>query len=166
VVIQKFVIWNTLLVVETRSNTEDSQKILEEMLAWGAERFGFHYRPAMIKRYGYVSDLAFYSDSPLLNVSSPIAHLAKKTSKVLSEIWGKAVDYEVLNINVGHDPEARKYGIAPFSIARRAEAQFSENKYFSEAPLPTDVHIKFLEEYERDILGLAASIGTPIKTSR
>ena len=29
-VIQKFVIWNMLLVVETRSNTEDSKQILEE----------------------------------------------------------------------------------------------------------------------------------------
>src|ERR1700688_297943 len=33
-VIQKFVIWNTLLVVETRSNTENSRKILEGMLVW------------------------------------------------------------------------------------------------------------------------------------
>jgi hypothetical protein len=46
---------------------------------------------------------------------------------------------------------ARKYQIAPFSIARRAEARFSEDKYYSEAPLPTDMHISLLEEFEESI---------------
>jgi hypothetical protein len=46
---------------------------------------------------------------------------------------------------------ARKYGIAPFSITRRAESRFSENKYFSEAPLPTDIHISLLEEFEAEV---------------
>jgi hypothetical protein len=46
---------------------------------------------------------------------------------------------------------SRKYGIASFLITHRAEARFSENKYFSEAPLPTDMHIAFLEEYEAGI---------------
>jgi hypothetical protein len=44
----------------------------------------------------------------------------------------------------------RKYGIASFSITRRAEARFSENKYFSEAPLPTDLHLKLLEQFEAE----------------
>ena len=50
-VIQKFVIWNTLLVVETRSNTADSKRILEEMLAWGPQKFGLNYRPGMISQF-------------------------------------------------------------------------------------------------------------------
>jgi hypothetical protein len=149
-VIQKFVIWNTLLVVETRSNTDDSKKILEDMLTWGAEKLGLDYRSGMIKRFAYVSDLSFYSDVPLLSVSPILTSLAAKTSKALSDIWQEPVQYEPLNLVVGHDPMARKYGIAPFSITRRAESRFSENKYFSEAPLPTDVHWKFLEEYERE----------------
>jgi hypothetical protein len=154
-VIQKFVIWNTLLVVETRSNTDDSKKILEDMLAWGAEKFGLNYRAGMISRFAYVSDLSFYSDFPLLSVSPTLAALAAKTGKALSDIWQEPVQYEPLNLTVGHDPMARKYGIAPFSITRRAESRFSENKYFSEAPLPTDMHWKFLEEYERDLASAA-----------
>lgn len=150
--INKFVIWNTLLVVETRSSTDDSQKILEEMLIWGAEKFGLNYKRGMIKRFAYVSDLTFYSDYSFLGVSSGVTNLAAKTSKVLSEIWQEPIQYEPLNISVGHDPMARKNGIAPFSIARRAESRFSDNKYFSEAPLPTDIHIKFLEEFEKELI--------------
>jgi hypothetical protein len=149
--IQKFVIWNTLLVVETRSNTTDSKQILEEMLEWGAAKFGLTYRPGMIKRFAYVSDLSFYSEVQLLDVSPALRNLAAKTSQALSEIWQEPVEYTPINLAVGHDPMARKYAIAPFSIARRAEARFSENKYFSEAPLPTDMHISLLEKFEVDI---------------
>jgi len=59
--IQKFTVFNTLLIVETRSNTDDSKQILEDALAWAAEKFGLTYRPGMIKRFAYVSDLTFYS---------------------------------------------------------------------------------------------------------
>jgi hypothetical protein len=150
-VIQKLVIWNTVLVVETRSNTNDSKKLLEDMLLWGVEKFGLNYRPGMIKRFAYVSDLTFYSDVPLLSVSPALKTLAEKSSKALSEIWQEPVRYEPINLVIGHDPMARKYGIAPFSITRRAEARFSENKYFSEAPLPTDMHLSLLEEFESSI---------------
>jgi hypothetical protein len=157
-IIEKFVIWNTLLVVETRSSTTDSKQILEDMLLWGAEKFGLNYKPGMIKRFGYVSDLSFYSDVPLLNLSPVLKKLAAQTSEQLTEIWQEPVHYEPLSISVGHDPMARKYGIAPFLITRRAEAKFSENKYFSEAPLPTDVHLRFLEQYEKDVVASSASL--------
>jgi hypothetical protein len=149
--IQKFVIWTSLLVLETRSSTADSKQILEEMLSWGAVNAGLNYKPGMIKRFGYVSDLTFYSDVPILSVNPALTKLAVKTSIALSEIWQEPVHYEPANLAVAHDPMARKYGIAPFSISRRAESRFSENKYFSEAPLPTDEHISLLEEFEAEI---------------
>jgi hypothetical protein len=150
-VIAKAVIFSTLLVVDTRSSTDDSKNILEDILTWTAEKFGFNYRPGMIKRFAYVSDLSFYSDAPLLSVSPALTNLAEKTSKLLSGIWQEPVHYEPINLIVGHDPMSRKYGVAPFSIARRAEARFSENKYFSEAPLPTDMHLSMLEEFEAEV---------------
>jgi hypothetical protein len=86
-----------------------------------------------------------------LGVSPALAKLAAKTSTALTDIWQEPVQYETTNLAVGHDPMARKYGIAPFSITHRAESRFSENKYFSEAPLPTDTHISLLEEFEAEI---------------
>jgi len=147
-VIQKFVIWSSLLVIETRSSTADSKQILEDMLLWGAANLGLDYNPGMIKRFGYVSDLTFYSDVPILSGNPALAKLAAKTSAALSEIWQEPIHYEPANLAVGHDPMARKYGIAPFTITHRAESRFSDNKYFSEAPLPTDLHISLLEEFE------------------
>jgi hypothetical protein len=69
---KKFVIWNSILVVETRSNTADSKQILEEALLWGAGRFGLNYKPGMIKRFAYVSGLTFHSDVSSFNTNPAV----------------------------------------------------------------------------------------------
>jgi hypothetical protein len=149
-IIQKFVIWNTILVVETRSSTTDSKQILEEILVWATARFGLKFKPGMIKRFAYVSDLTFHSDVPILAGNPAITRLATETSKAVSEIWQEPVQYEPMGVGVGHDPLSRRYAIASFMISHRAESRFTENKYFSEAPLPTDKHIALLEQFEAD----------------
>lgn len=149
--ISKLVIWPNILVLETTSSTDDSKALLEELLMWGKEKFSLVYEPGMIRRYGYVSDLTFYSDVPMLSLSPLLDRIARKTSDALSEIWNEPVNYEPIDLKVGHDPLKRKWGIAPFQITRRAETEFSANKYFSEAPIPTNLHISLLEEYEAGI---------------
>jgi hypothetical protein len=151
-VIGKFTIFDALLVMETRSNTSDSEQLIEDMLLWGVAKLGFTYVPGSIKRHAYISDLTFYSDVPLLGAASqPLLDLASKTSAALTEIWQESVQFHPANLAVGHDPMARSHGIAPFVITHRAESRYSENKYFSEAPLPTDMHIEFLEEFEAGV---------------
>jgi hypothetical protein len=53
-------------------------------------------------------------------------------------------------------PLSRKYGIASFSMSYGGESKFSENTYFSEAPLPTDRHMALLEEFEAGMKRLRA----------
>lgn len=149
--ITKFVIWSSVLVLETNSNTDDSKEIIEEFLKWGKEKFNLTFEPGMIRRYGYISDLAFYSDAPILSPSPLLERIGQKTGKALTDIWQEPVHYEPFDLKIGHDPLARKWGIAPFQITRRAETEFSANKYFSEAPLPTNLHISLLQEYEEGI---------------
>jgi len=145
-------IYDTLIKLETRSNTEDSKQLIEELLLWGAAKFDLNYKPGSIKKFGYISDLTFYSDVPILDAAcQPFIDLAAKTSAALTEFWQEPVQYYPANLAVGHDPMVRKNGIAPFTIAHRAETRWSEHKYFSEAPLPTDMHIAFLESFETGI---------------
>lgn len=152
--ITKFVIWPNILVLETRTSTDDSKSLLEDILLWGRDKFKLTYEPGMIKKYGYVSDLTFHSEAPVLSVSPLMDLIARKMSASLTEIWQEPIQYEPLDLKVGHDPLTRKWGIAPFQITRRAESPFSAKKYFSEAPLPTDLHISLLEEYEAGIIEL------------
>jgi hypothetical protein len=149
--IQKFAIWSTLLVLETRVDTNVSQSIIEEILQWAKGEFGINYSSTSIKRFGYISDVTFYSDEPILDVNPAVRTLARKCSEALTGIWQEPVVYEPFTVRVGHDPSARKNPIAPFMIEHRAETKFLENKYFSEAPLPTDMHWELLREFEKNM---------------
>jgi hypothetical protein len=150
--IDSLVLYNGAIYVDTFASTADSQRILVEMLEWGSKTFGLSYSEGMIRKCAYISQVLFYTDFPLLVEASPaLKKLAQKTSSITEGLFGGLV-YEPLNLSVGHDPMARKHGIASFYIQHRINTLFAENKYFSEAPLPTDQHIKFLEEFEADVL--------------
>ena len=146
--IKKFVIWDTLLTLETNISTDVSKGIIEEILEWASKELDIKYKPGAIKRFGYISDVTFFSDAQILDVNPSVRSLAVKCSEELSRIWLEPVKYEPFTVRIGHDPTSRKYPIAPFLIEHRAETRFSEDKYFSEAPLPTDLHWKLLEEFE------------------
>ena len=150
--ITKLVIWPNLLVIEGRCATNECQKMLSEILEWATPKFDLTYKPEMITRYAYVSDLSIESTAPLLTYDPLLARIAEKVGKSLTEIWNDQIKYEAIEFKIGHDPLDRKWGIAPFQITRRAEHKFTENKYFSEAPLPTHQHIALLEEYEKGII--------------
>ena len=155
--IESFTIFDSLLVLETRSNTSDSKEIIEEMLEWGNKTFGLNYEPKMIRHWAYVSDITFHSDFPLLAAANTsLSRLAQKTSEAVSTIWRERVDYEPNSLAINHDPLKRLTGIAALTISYRANVPFSENKYFSEAPLPTDQHIKLLKEFEEDVRNSAS----------
>jgi hypothetical protein len=150
--IDKFVIFDSLLVLETRAGTTESKQIIEEMLLWGKDKFGLKYQPGMIRRFGYVSNLTFHTDVPILGEpNSPLAKLALKTGSEVSKIWGETINYEPTLVSASLDPLTRKNPIAALSITRRAEHPFSEHKYYSESPLPTDLHLSLLEQYEADV---------------
>jgi len=150
--IDSLVIYNRAIVVDTFSTTDDSQRIVQEMLEWGAGSLGLTYSPEQITRWGYISDLLFSTEFPLLaTFSSPLEKLARKTSAFTDKNFGN-LPYQAMSVTVGHDPTVRKNAIAGFLITHRIDTRFDQNRYFSEAPLPTNLHIKCLEEFEVDVL--------------
>jgi hypothetical protein len=150
--IQSLVIYDQALYLDTLSSTEDSKKILMGMLSWGKDDLGLTYDTKMLTTWGYVSQLIFRTDFPLLAESSgPIRNLAARTSEVTEALWG-GLKYEATRISIGHDPIVRKHAIASLIVEHQVNTRFDENKYFSEAPLPTHLHIRFLEEFEADVL--------------
>jgi hypothetical protein len=155
VVIDALKLFDTLVVVETHSNTSDSEEVLDELLQWANGKFALTYTSNMIRGRGYVSDVFFETDFPLLDeVCKPLTTLGAKTSAAMANIWHEQLEYRPIHLSVGHDPLIKKNGIAPFSIQLRTESHISDNRWFSEAPLPTDLHIKLLEEFEADVLAL------------
>ena len=152
IAIERFTIWKNILVIDTRVSTDASRVVLQMLLDWAKESFKIQYEEGDIKRYAYISDIAFESDANLLYVDPVLRWLSEQCSTQLTRIWQEPVEYRPTSIKVGHDPVLRHLGIAPFSIERRGQARFSDNQYFSEAPLPTNDHLMMHESFENKVL--------------
>ena len=76
--------------------------------------------------------------SPLLE------KLSGAVTEAVSEIWKERIEYEPTQVALHFDSLTRKNPIAAFSIQRRVDSPFDQNKYFSEAPLPTETHLHSL----------------------
>lgn len=160
--VESLTVYDGALVVDTLATTDESRHILVNVLEWGRDAFGLTYDEKQIRRWGYISNLVFKTDFPLLrHLSGPLHRLAEKTSFFTEKVFDGLV-YEPTQVWVGHDPQVRKNGIASFLITHRVNTALSENIFFSEAPLPTNLHIKVLEELEVDVLkeikGLSSSV--------
>jgi hypothetical protein len=149
--VDSLTIYNGAIVLDTLSSTNDSKAILLDLLEWGRTELGLSYDERLIRRWGYISHVVFESNIDLLALcSSPLQKLAAKTTAVTEEIF-EGLKYVPSQVWIGHDPAVRQHSIASFYIAHRVNTPFSGRTFFSEAPLPTDLHLQFLREFEQDV---------------
>lgn len=149
--VDKIIVWSNGIQVDTRASTQVSQEILHSTLLWLKEEAGLTYESGMIKRWAHLSDVAFHSDVNFDAIHPALIKLCASVSREVSILRGAKFDYEFTGMSFSFDRSIRQAPVAAFLLQRRAETPFSENKYFSEAPLPTDIHIKLLEELEADL---------------
>jgi hypothetical protein len=150
--VEKLVIYTNGLQVDTRSSTHDSRRLVEEGLEWFRDQFDMVFERSMIRRWAFISALTFHSEMSLNSLHPALQALAPKLAKSSAIFTGQEMDYEVTSIQMTFDHEKIKHPIASFVLQRRSGTPFSENKYFSEAPMHTDEHIKALEEFEAQIM--------------
>lgn len=164
-VVDKLIIYSNGLQVETAVSTSESKRIIEELLVWSRDEFGSRYDPSIRIDWGYVSSFVIRSDVPLL-YTSPLEKLSRRITAEISGILGQETPYHPTGFSIGHDPLMRKHGRASFTLQRRADVPFSENKYFTESPLPTEIHMSLLEQYEKDVaemLNLPSPAGQSVR---
>jgi hypothetical protein len=149
--VERFVVYQNGLQVDTRADTDVSDKILLGILDIASSELGYTYRPEMITHKAYVSQFTFHSDAALLSFSPFVNRVSEDVSKIVSVNMKSSATFRPSAIQISVDPHNQKYPIAPFSIERRAQTPFSENKYFSSAPLPTKIHISLVTEYEETV---------------
>jgi hypothetical protein len=144
-------VFNHATVVDTASSTDDSERFLNEAFTWLSKDFGIAYRPDMVRRKTYVSQISFYSDIVLPKLHPAISRLADRLSARVPEYFMQPLKYQPSGLIVGYDPQTVKTGPSAFTIEPRADSLFEEHKYFSTAPLPTNEHIALLEQFEKDV---------------
>jgi hypothetical protein len=150
--VEKLVIYTNGLQVDTRSSTHDSRRLVEEGLEWFRDHFGMVFQRSMITRWAFISGLTFHSEMSLTALHPALQALAPKLTKSSAIFTEQEMNYEVTSIQMTFDHLKIKNPIASFLLQRRSNASFSEKKYFSEAPMHTDEHIKALEEFEAQLM--------------
>jgi hypothetical protein len=147
--IDKVVIYSWGLTIDTTSSTSDAEQLLDEALRWSAANLRLTYDRAMIKRKAYLSQVTFYSDAALLPLNPLFDGIAKTVSDTVTSNLKLPYRFRPVGILLGADPEEQVIPVQRFSIERRERIAFSENKYFSSAPIPTELHLRLLDEYEK-----------------
>lgn len=150
--IEKVVIYTHGVILETRESTEVSRLVLENAFEWAAENLGLAYRGSQTIRYWqYYSQLTFNSKIQLSLLHPALQHLTDGISNAVERLSGERLIYEPVNLALNHDVMLRKNPYGGFTLQRREHIPFAEGKYFSDAPVPTDIHIQLLEKFEAEI---------------
>jgi hypothetical protein len=146
--VEKVMILSSGIYLDTMASTDESERILRETLIAARDELGVYFRDDMLKRRAYISQLAFYSDAPLFLIHPIFGKISERVSKEVNTNFGKSLVYEPQGINLSYDPSTTQIGPAPFSIQRRDGAPYADNKYYSVAPIRTNVHLELLEQLE------------------
>lgn len=137
-------IYNDGLVVDTRSSTNHSDALLENTFSQFSEIFKMPPLQSVMKRKLYVSQV-FVSTDKSLELLNP---KLKQISKYLDQCFGKDKNFQVGGISFWPD-QKDKSSPKPFTFERTISVPFSENRYYSVAPLQTDKHLELLDKLEK-----------------
>jgi hypothetical protein len=155
--VSNLTIYNNGFLIDTQASTAVSEQVLMTSLEWAKEAFGITFSPEMIYRRRYLSDLLVSTDVPILDGFKPINNLRQNLSNAMDAILAERLQYAGIRLDVDFERFQRQAAIAPLTIQRRLDHAFSDNHYFSEAPLPTEAHFDLLEQYEKDIISTLGS---------
>ena len=143
--IDRITIYMNGIVIDTRSSTDDSEKVLQDIIALAHEAFGAIIRPA---RQTFASQLMFRSDMNLFALNPVLPKIAGVLTQRTSADMKHPFTFEPTAVQFNVDTAQAKTPPAMFSIERRIDVPFAENTYFSQAPLRTAEHIELLKAFE------------------
>jgi hypothetical protein len=136
-------IYNDGLVVNTESSTEEGDRFLDQTLRAVAKEFDLIY-PENVRRKFYYNEMDIRLDRPIKLLNPKLEQLAKLISELRK---GPTVTFEFSGVSFLSEPAAQSTTLGVV-IERKVGTEWSENRYWTRAPLETASHIKLLENLE------------------
>lgn len=143
-------IWITLtlygngVVADTGSSTDHSDLFLEEILNQFSEIFKLPIYQSIIRKKTYLSHIHVSMDKSIEILNPKL----KKISQYLSNnVEQGDKSFQCGGIHFWPD-QTDKINPPAFKLERAIGVPFSENRYFSLAPLPTEKHLELLNKFE------------------
>ncbi len=136
-------------------NTEDGDAIGDDIVNFLEEKFGFRNTKSKVFR-NYGSSVLLQFDRPLETMIKAISKIQALVSPKMRESQRVNEDARIERLSFRCDPQqipAHKSNFMDaFTIERRVGVDYSEDRYFSGAPMKTQDHINTLLEIEKAVL--------------
>ena len=131
-------------------NTDDAERFIEDILNWGKEEFGLRDLVSAPRKI-YTSTVIVDFEKEIDAIIQPMKDLQQLYAGYLAEHRNVVDDVRVTRLAFGVDPEKAPKDSAnsDFLIERRVTHPFDDNRLISQAPLPTPVHLEFLQKLEK-----------------
>jgi hypothetical protein len=136
----KLQIYDDGMVAETYASTAQSDAFLHDMLTWAADQFKLNYHPGLVKNRIYYSEVVVHAEVALNEHCEKLARFARRLSA--ASVFGKP------QIVTGVIFNSEERILPSFSLERRENVPFAENRYYSRAALQTEPHLDLLGEFE------------------
>jgi hypothetical protein len=136
------------IIVNTR-HTNDSDAVIDDFFTWIVSTFGFRLPERRIARH-YTSVVIVDIETPLDAFLSKFQILQQIVSDAYSQTRGERREFHLAQFTL--TPSLSEPQRDFFRLEIRTATPFVPNRYFSNAPLPTNAHLDMLAELERAIV--------------
>ncbi len=148
VLIQEIAVYRDGIVIRAH-HTDDCELILDDVLTWARTTFRLRELDSAPTK-NYVSTVIVDFERDISSIIGPYRQLLGMLSERLKAY--RKIDQPVAmnRISFAVDATRLSAGTIPteFLIERRQNVPFEKNRFFCDAPLPTDVHLKLLADIE------------------
>lgn len=144
-------IYNDGLVASTWSSTRDSEAFVQELIQSAVKEFSLGSNPDMIRAKLYTSELVIRLDHPLMNLSPQLERFAQSISHAAG--YNDIPEFQPIQISFGIDKFMSHLKLSDFTIEPRVGFAFSDRRFYSRAPVHTDLHERLLVEFENLLTG-------------
>jgi hypothetical protein len=147
--IPDFIVYNDGIVAMAEK-TEWADKFLEDVVQWVKEEFGFRDFSSGIRKL-YASTLIVDFETPLSRLLRGYELISELISSRTITIMPsrKPLQFSRLDFEVDKTEMEGQLALPKFVLERRSGVLFSQERYYTVAPMHTASHIEVLTEIER-----------------
>ena len=147
--ITKLAVYNDGIVVDTSSSTTSCDEFAQDLLTTAASEFSLAYDEETVRKRMYLSELIVHSGISFDAINPRLAAFAQRITAAFPE--ETKPQFRIAAIQFWSEPnDAGKHRI--FTLEQQVGKASTEHRYFSQAPLQTNDHLRLLEELERALI--------------
>jgi len=147
-VVAKLSIFTDGIVSDTWSSTRDSEDFLEDVMKWVKREHGVGLPPDRKVKTLYLSQFTVTTDKHIGGINPKLQAFADLVSAKVGDRWGGNSGFNVGGIGFRVSDPTKQFAPSPFRFELKDGTRIDEKRYFTLAPVQTDVHLELLDKLE------------------